>query len=319
MQRFKDIDKLTGVCITLVVLGHLLLPKFEHLYYYVSIRELIYKFHMPLFMFLSGFLIAISLKSKNNKQENLVYLKGKIKKFLPPYILFSIIFTLVEFFVKQKSLKDLSIDLVNTIILPAKSPAGFLWYIYVLFLFYLSIPFLYRLFREKVVYFIIIGVILQFCNPYITEIFCLKLYTFYFIFVSIGILVYQNINKCYFLIDKLGWLFILIFFVLIFIDFKYFTITKFQLGIVSIPTFLFLARRFDDYLPEFFVVLGKNSFYIYLMNTLFIGGASIFMIKFKMPFNYVTLLILFFVGLYIPVLVKKFIIDKFKIIKILIP
>lgn len=319
MQRFIDIDKLTGVCITLVVFGHLLLPQFEHLSHYVVIREFIYKFHMPLFMFLSGFLIALSLKSKGEKFDYLNYIKGKITKFLPPYVLFSTIFTLVEFLVKKKSFNDLSLDLLYTYILPAKSPAGFLWYIYVLFLFYISIPFLLKLLKGQVIFLVIFGILFQFVNHHITDVLCLKLYSYYFFFVSIGVLVYQNIDKYYFLLDKLGWFFIFLFIVLVAFDLNYDLITKFQLGLVSIPSFHFLARRFDNFLPNFIVTLGKSSFYIYLMNTLFIGGVSLVMIKFNIPFNYVTLFFLFLIGLYLPIVIKKYVIDKFKIIKILIP
>lgn len=318
-QRLIEIDKLTGLCITLVVFGHLLLPQFEHLYYYALIRNVIYKFHMPLFMFLSGFLIALSLKGKAQELDYTKYIKSKITKFLPPYILFSTVFILVEFLVKHKTMNDLQSDFLKAYILPAKSSAGFLWYIYVLFMFYLIMPFVLKVVKDNIIILIILGIVFQIINPYVTEVFCLRLFTYYFLFVSLGIFTFQYFEKFQVLIDKAGWIFLLIFIILVFVDMKYYLLSKLILGLFSIPTFYFLARKFNDYLPKTLATLGVNSFYIYLMNTLFIGGLSLIMTILKIPFNYFSLLILFVIGLYLPVLIKKYIIDKVSFLKLLIP
>jgi fucose 4-O-acetylase-like acetyltransferase len=319
MKRLTEIDKLTGLCITLVVFGHLLLPQFEHLQYYALIRNVIYKFHMPLFMFLSGFLIALSLKGKAQELDYSKYIKSKITKFLPPYILFSTVFILVEFIVKHKTMSDLQSDFLKAYILPAKSSAGFLWYIYVLFMFYLIMPFILKLVKDKIIILLIVGIIFQFINPHITEVFCLRLFTYYFLFVSLGIFAFQHFENFQVFIDKTGWIFLLIFIILVIVDMKYNLLSKISLGLFSIPTFYFLAKKFNNYLPETLATLGINSFYIYLMNTLFIGGLSLIMMILKIPFNYVSLLVLFIIGLYLPVFIKKYIIDKVSFLKLLIP
>lgn len=63
MTRFGEIDVMKGIAITLVVLGHVLawfyadfLERFETMSYNeVVLWKYIYSFHMPLFMFVSGF------------------------------------------------------------------------------------------------------------------------------------------------------------------------------------------------------------------------------------------------------------------------
>ena len=73
-ERIKSIDFCKGIAILLVVLGHAT----EHTNASLSydwLYKYIYSFHMPLFMFISGF---VSYKNKynwNSKQQN-----GIVKK-----------------------------------------------------------------------------------------------------------------------------------------------------------------------------------------------------------------------------------------------
>ena len=55
-ERFTDIDRCKGLAILLVVLGHIVLRNsLEGHHWYYVLKGAIYKFHMPFFMFLSGF------------------------------------------------------------------------------------------------------------------------------------------------------------------------------------------------------------------------------------------------------------------------
>lgn len=53
MERLIHIDVLKGIAIVLVVMGHLYIPFTDYLN--ETLNQLIYSFHMPLFIFLSGF------------------------------------------------------------------------------------------------------------------------------------------------------------------------------------------------------------------------------------------------------------------------
>ena len=55
-MRIKELDYLKGVMIVLVITFHLVY--FEHLYPYA--KQVVYTFHMPVFLIISGYLMNIS-------------------------------------------------------------------------------------------------------------------------------------------------------------------------------------------------------------------------------------------------------------------
>lgn len=92
-SRNEYIDWLKGFTIILVVLGHCwTLDK--------GLFWLIYRFHMPLFFCISGYLF-------NNKRKFKEFLKIKIKTLILPYIIFFVISFLITYFlIKHISIKD---------------------------------------------------------------------------------------------------------------------------------------------------------------------------------------------------------------------
>lgn len=82
-MRIDFIDKLRGVAIILVVMGHVIE---KGLGIYNTISNLCYvTFHMPLFMFLSG-LFAIKGFEKWNSSETVIYIKKKICRLIIPFL-----------------------------------------------------------------------------------------------------------------------------------------------------------------------------------------------------------------------------------------
>ena len=83
-KRIEWIDVFKGFAIIMVVYGHILFNN--------KIVNLLYTIHLPMFMFISGYLF---------KKENInVNVKRKVKKIIIPYLFFSIIeliyFMLIE-------------------------------------------------------------------------------------------------------------------------------------------------------------------------------------------------------------------------------
>ena len=68
MEKERDyyFDNLKAVLIFLVVLGHFLLPIYDDAFL-VVLKRLIYVFHMPLFVFVSGYFSKNIYKNGNKK------------------------------------------------------------------------------------------------------------------------------------------------------------------------------------------------------------------------------------------------------------
>ena len=99
-----------------------------------KIREVLYYFHMPMFMALSGSFYYIQVK--NNKWIGVnILLKNKIKRLLLPFIIFSVLYTL-----PLKYLSNYFIDIsfikafIGQVFLLGNSH---LWYLYALFVIFL--------------------------------------------------------------------------------------------------------------------------------------------------------------------------------------
>lgn len=116
-MRNNTIDIAKGFLIICVILGHLLLDTLNE----NVVRYVIYSFHMPLFMFLSGYLINISkMSSLSTKDIVSKYWDRMLKMWLLAYIVFS----------AYQVLRSPSIHQICTLIY---SPWYHLWYIPTLF------------------------------------------------------------------------------------------------------------------------------------------------------------------------------------------
>lgn len=121
-QDRQSIDTIKGILIFLVVFGHMLESNLtnEHFKY---IYSLIYTFHMPIFIFISGFL------SKASKDVNI----GKLTKgVILPLVLFNVIYEAVNF------LKNGSLSGYFYI----AAPYWLMWYLLSLFFWKLIAPFI---------------------------------------------------------------------------------------------------------------------------------------------------------------------------------
>ena len=94
MTAIKDrdyfFDNARAILIFLVVLGHLLQPYTSEDKFLQALYLLIYSFHMPTFLFISGYF------AKNLDKPN--YLEKIAKKLLLPYVIFFAFFSLYYYF-----------------------------------------------------------------------------------------------------------------------------------------------------------------------------------------------------------------------------
>ena len=93
-NRIEYLDVCKGIGILLVVAGHSLLDEMVAASWgYQFLFNVLYSFHMPLFMVLSG--IVFRLKIDRNTAQPLRYLKGRTRSVLIPFLVYTVLLYLV--------------------------------------------------------------------------------------------------------------------------------------------------------------------------------------------------------------------------------
>ncbi|MFY0604921.1 MAG: acyltransferase [Flavobacteriaceae bacterium] len=311
-QRLVDIDVVVGIAIALVVYGHLKYEDIANLTWYSKSRDIVYKFHMPLFMFFSGFLMGISYKPLDNFKSYLKFIKKKANKFIPAFLFFSIVFTALEYIAHRDTIKPLKETVIDILLRPSKSYAGFLWYIYLIFQFYIILPLLSKFVKNYILIMLPLAIFLNFFE--FSNLFNFDLFSFYFLFVVLGLYSSQNLTIYYKLVNKIGLIMVIAFLSFIIICFWY-NIPKTVFGLVSIPAIHFISIKVGSPFKSVISEIGKYSYYIYLLNSLITGVIFVILKQvLKIEITSLYILILFPLGLFLPLILFKRVIKKTPII-----
>jgi Fucose 4-O-acetylase and related acetyltransferases len=135
MLRDSYIDALKGLAILLVFLSHVL--QLSLLDYQSNIYfKLIVVFNMPLFMFLSGYVLYV-----NKPVYSINWVKRKFQRLIIPFFAWIIIFYYASnfSFTGLKAFHDYSGSLMDSIIRVVMYPGNGLWFLWVLFIFYVMV------------------------------------------------------------------------------------------------------------------------------------------------------------------------------------
>jgi fucose 4-O-acetylase-like acetyltransferase len=131
-----------GIGIALVVIGHVDLGVLQPASW-TAIREIIYTFHMPLFMVVSGILFAMTQKQIASLSEYHAFLKKKAARLLVPYATITMVLLAVKlaasaFFTLSRPVAG---NLLYFVFLnPLGGFSNILWFIYTLFVIFLLFP-----------------------------------------------------------------------------------------------------------------------------------------------------------------------------------
>lgn len=310
-----DIGRLTGLTIALVVVGHLVTGQDINtpgLEWYKFLKRYLYSFHMPLFMFLSGFLFFYTLPKISNKQDYVRFINKKIKRLLPSFIFFSVLIFVIKISISKLVVVDNTVnnysDYFKVFYDPVYSFAGFLWYVYVLFQYYLIFPILLRFVRPVIIVVVSLG--LYFIEA--THLFAIDFFLKFLVFFSLGVLSAQYYPRYKKILMDYKWLFIVVF-LCASVVFYFITIPKLIMGVFSIFGLHSLILVLSPSKYKVLSTLGLYSFSIYLMNNLVTGfvkaiGFRFFEISYS---NFLVIaLLMVFLGITIPIVIKKYIINK---------
>lgn len=271
-KRLKEIDIASGLAIMLVVFGHL--SDYDPSWY-GDFKNTLYKFHMPFFMFISGFLLSYTSENHKDLQSIKSFVIKKLIRFGIPYLFMSFLFFGVRILLNDYDSISSTLDgLKHIFIEPTSGPAIFLWYIYVLFQFYVVFTLLNQLRFMKDNRWVLIGIgVLLFLLKSISGVFELNLFCKYFLFFAIGYVLANYYLNFKIIVNKIGLLSLLVFLGLIISDMlAMFYVPVLILGLLAIPVFMYVSIQIrHNKLLEF---IGKKTFTIYLWNSVFIFTLS---------------------------------------------
>ncbi len=135
-MRLREYDLAKGIGIILVVLGHFFPEGSPN--WYAVMRQVIYSFHMPLFLFVSGF---VYMHTRRDISYG-AFLMKKVKRIVIPYFLVSFLFIAIKL-VPQA----LSIYVKNPVTLSSflkvfyyPEAAVSFWYLWALWWFFMIVP-----------------------------------------------------------------------------------------------------------------------------------------------------------------------------------
>ena len=149
--RLTDLDRAKGIAILLVVFGHLV-PQEDPagVTWYEPLRIAIYLFHMPLFMYLSGYVAFWSGAAKLPLGGWPTLVLRRAKRLLVPFFGFGCAILAAKLVAAHVMHVDnvptsLAGGLDSLLLHTARSPAMSVWYIGVLFIYVIATPLLLRL------------------------------------------------------------------------------------------------------------------------------------------------------------------------------
>lgn len=149
------LDIIKGIAITLVVFAHCIQfgSKFasDKSYFDDTTFKLIYSFHMPLFMLISGYLFYNSVQKYTFKRN----LKSRIYQILSPIIVWNIIRIVFNTFIRKRYF---DFDIQSDIIINA------FWFLWAVFWCSLLVLIIHHFFKDNLYLYLIIGIVLQFIS-----------------------------------------------------------------------------------------------------------------------------------------------------------
>lgn len=326
----QDINIAKGIAIVLVVISHIMAR--EHSpgnEWFDTLNANIYLFHMPFFVFLSGYLHFKPGRLERLSKDKKTYFKKQSIRLLLPFF-FMGIFVLVGKFAMKEIMhvsnvpSDFLSGFVNLFWETRYSASLFVWYILAIFVYSITSLFIYKIFKDRIYLWLALGLVIFFIPP-IKYLYLNKLLGFYFFF-CIGLLLITYEEKYLSIIhDKRKWIAIVSCFFLIialfqsgYLDQRLAMLIAGSLSIPAIHGLCFIILDHCKNAKTLFMYLGGMAFSIYLFNNITIGLTKGILFKF-MTWDYGNFFIvaplLVLGGLIGPILIEKIFLNRIPFIK----
>jgi len=316
-ERRTDLDLAKGLAIFLVVFGHLVArepPSGNQ--WYVVLQQAVYLFHMPFFMYLSGYVTFLSGSAVVVPEKWPGLVARRANRLLVPFLLFGLLIIAGKLILSRVMYVDnvptsASAAILGIVWHTDQSPATSVWYIAVLFMFCIITPLLMRLVAGRVVVLLGGATILYFLP--LPHVMYLDRFGRFYVFFLVGGYAAQLGEGWIKRVDQVRLLAALVF--LVAVCFSYGASSKWSAeaflvcGLLSMPALHGLVRTRPLDRSKLLLTLGIYSFVIYLLNTLFIGLAKGAMLR-MMPWDGANFLLfaplMLAAGIVLPVALKKY-------------
>lgn len=258
--------------ILLVVLGH----SGEEIPY---LSKWIYSFHMPLFIFISGYLLSYTSKVELEKINILTFLKKKFKRLLLPYFIISSLAYIPKYVLGKFAVRSLELSLtgyLHSFLYPWDNVIIFFWFLPTLFFIMIITILFFKVFKNlksKIEIILLITFFISLISKKYIDIKFLNINGIlnYLLFFNLGIIYkkYENKIDVFFKLENLS---TLIFFSIILIincviDYKISSQSLYIfIAIVGILFSLSLERYYLKKQYKFLNHLYGKSYSIYLLS-----------------------------------------------------
>ncbi len=278
-----DITLAKGLAILLVVVGHILAGGTSlGNEWFSTLIDYLYLFHMPFFIFISGYVSFRPGRLERLSQNYLPYIGNQAVRLLLPFFFIGamIVFgkIVMQNIVHVDNVPDNPFQgFIDLIWHTKNSPSVFLWYIFAIFIYGAISPLLFKVLGNKMILWVLLGAIISMIPP--TYYFYLDKLTLFFVFFCLGGAAIHNEEKYIKLIGniKLFSLFSALFLAsfLLFqyelIDHKFSKLITGSLCIPVLHQICIYALKYKGKVMDAFLFMGRRSYSIYLFNTICIG------------------------------------------------
>ncbi len=310
-QKITWLQVLQGWSMLLVVIGHITLTgifKNPGTPISAAIERIIYGFHMPLFMFTSGFLFYLTKISRNINYGAVVV--DKLKRLGTPFLFFTFFTFGVKYLFApfMKRPVELSVkQVIDSFLYPGHNPLSEMWFIATLFIIMLTYPILRKAITTgwDIAMLLIVGAALNLFFPTDIELLCLSDVAYMFLFFCLGVLCCQFNIQRYF--NSLGSLAITLF-LFIWANLT-FSCPNPLLNLIGIAFSLSLCLNVTKVAPRLFSSFRDYTFQIFLLGIF--PQIAVRLLYGKLPQSeplyWGLYLLSILLGIYIPVVVAKII------------
>lgn len=149
-KKIEWLAVLQGFSMLLVVIGHVSLtnhPNDPNTPFATFIERTIYTFHMPLFIFISGWLFYYTCICRDKTYKDMIV--SKVKRLMVPFFVFTFVTMILKMAFPQLMHRVVDMEeIINTFVFFRSNPLGEMWFVIVLFELMLLYP-IYKMIAEN--------------------------------------------------------------------------------------------------------------------------------------------------------------------------